>query len=71
MKTVDELYEDYKYFSDDPGLPVPDLEEYVSEIARYLWNGWGKTILDAAHLLIFNEFQYQLDGETHDVGWKT
>lgn len=45
--TIDELFKRYQQ-------KVPDATEvdFLDEVSRYQWNGWGRTIQEAAEKLV-------------------
>jgi len=54
---MDQLYKEYAEVVDLHGDESPR-QRFLVEVGRYLWNGWGKTIHQAAGRLVEEEKQW-------------
>ena len=61
-ETVDDCRREWTKFTQQPPY------EFADAISRYLWNGWGTTLLEAAQRLVRSERDWARTHEPSDPG---
>jgi hypothetical protein len=60
MKDIETLFKEYRKIVPLKGEACPR-QYFLGEVGRYLWNGWGKTIPEAAQRLVNQEREWKKD----------